>query len=222
MLLLHPCKINFLYVMFGVGEWAGRHGLLWFFRLQTQSSILGERRKEENRQMHSEEVIKRKSLHWPRLRSMYWHSHPSRSLHQDRLPDSLYPRHHKTSRYFSQRLPAQNSFLFLRDCLILLLSEFQDYLRTLVWSKKKNLFLLSYLRGRLDVCSKGFLVLFCQPLLDAKFDKQSFHYSAVNPINLSLKCNGLKMLDFKKPLISIQGFTIVYHQMTDFHTIVQV
>ena len=36
MLLLHPCKINFLYVMLRVGEGAGRHGLVWFFRLQTQ------------------------------------------------------------------------------------------------------------------------------------------------------------------------------------------
>lgn len=79
-LLLHPCKINFLYVMLRVGEGAGRQGLVWFFRLQTQSSILGGRRKEENRQMYSE-VVKWKSLHWPHL----MRSHPSRCLHQDRF-----------------------------------------------------------------------------------------------------------------------------------------
>ena len=31
--------------------------------------------------------------------------------------------------------------------------------------------------------------------------KKNFHYSIVKPINLSLNCYGLKMLDFEKLLI---------------------
>lgn len=34
MLLVHPSKINFLYVLSGGGEGAGRHGLVQFFRVQ--------------------------------------------------------------------------------------------------------------------------------------------------------------------------------------------